>query len=71
MQAYEMPFDRLTVLCAPLSLALLRLHARRKDKNMTIALVFPGQGSQAVGMGMALAEAFPVARETFGGVGEA
>ncbi len=32
---------------------------------MARALVFPGQGSQTVGMGKALAEAFPVAREVF------
>ena len=30
-----------------------------------IALVFPGQGSQKVGMGKALAEAFPICGETF------
>src|SRR3569623_3457681 len=32
---------------------------------MSIAFVFPGQGSQAVGMGKALAEAFPSARAVF------
>jgi [acyl-carrier-protein] S-malonyltransferase len=30
-----------------------------------IALLFPGQGSQAVGMGKGLAENFPIARQTF------
>jgi [acyl-carrier-protein] S-malonyltransferase len=32
---------------------------------MTAAFTFPGQGSQAVGMGNALAEAFPAARAVF------
>lgn len=38
---------------------------------MTRAFVFPGQGSQAVGMGRELAEAFAVARHTFEEVDEA
>lgn len=38
---------------------------------MARALVFPGQGSQAVGMGQTLAEAFPVARHTFEEVNDA
>ncbi len=38
---------------------------------MTAAFVFPGQGSQAVGMGKALAEAFPAARAVFDEVDEA
>ena len=38
---------------------------------MTTALVFPGQGSQTVGMGQSLLENFPVAREVFEEVDEA
>ncbi len=38
---------------------------------MNRALIFPGQGSQAPGMGRDLAGAFPVARETFQEVDEA
>src|SRR5579872_3171005 len=37
----------------------------RGNRSMKTALVFPGQGSQAVGMGKALAEEFPVAKEVF------
>ena len=35
------------------------------------AFIFPGQGSQAVGMGKALADASPAAREVFGEIDEA
>jgi [acyl-carrier-protein] S-malonyltransferase len=38
---------------------------------MTRAFVFPGQGSQAVGMGRALAEAYPAAAAVFAEVDEA
>lgn len=38
---------------------------------MSVAFVFPGQGSQAPGMGRDLAEAFPIARETFQEVDDA
>jgi [acyl-carrier-protein] S-malonyltransferase len=38
---------------------------------MTRVFIFPGQGSQAIGMGKALAEAFPSAREVFEEVDEA
>ncbi len=38
---------------------------------MTIAFVFPGQGAQSIGMGRALAEAWPEARAVFDEVDEA
>lgn len=38
---------------------------------MTIAFTFPGQGSQAVGMGKALADAYPEARAVFDEVDDA
>src|SRR5947209_9340853 len=38
---------------------------------MSIAFVFPGQGSQAVGMGKALADNFPPARNVFAEVDDA
>ncbi len=41
------------------------------EPEMSIAFTFPGQGSQSVGMGKALAEAFPEARRVFDEVDDA
>lgn len=41
------------------------------DPTRTIALLFPGQGSQAVGMGKDLFEKYPLARQTFAEADEA
>src|SRR5204862_4506322 len=46
------------------------LCTRRRAPSM-IACIFPGQGSQTVGMGRALAETYPACRETFDEADEA
>ena len=38
---------------------------------MSVAWIFPGQGAQAIGMGKALAEAYPAAKAVFDAVDEA
>src|ERR1700730_2678038 len=42
-----------------------------REQEMTTAFIFPGQGSQAVGMGKSFADAFPVAKALFDEVDEA
>lgn len=44
--------------------------SRIGERNLMRAFIFPGQGSQAVGMGSALAAASPAAREVFAEVDE-
>lgn len=43
----------------------------QKGQAMTIAFVFPGQGAQTIGMGRALADAYPAARAVFDEVDDA
>ncbi len=38
---------------------------------MTIAFIFPGQGAQTIGMGKALADAYPAAKAVFDEVDDA
>jgi [acyl-carrier-protein] S-malonyltransferase len=42
-----------------------------RQEDILRAFIFPGQGSQVVGMGKAVADAFPVAREVFAEVDDA
>jgi [acyl-carrier-protein] S-malonyltransferase len=64
------------MVASPLDLILSLRHTQgptgtSRERIMSIAFTFPGQGSQAVGMGRDLADAFPEARAVFDEVDEA
>ena len=77
----EQLLDRLTqevaaVGCEPTNRELRTPNPEPRTPNhepraSMIAFVFPGQGAQKVGMGKALAEAFPICRQTFDEADEA
>src|SRR5215469_9809852 len=70
MRAVDVP-GQLTTVPLTASSNLCLSAPGKTELLMKTALVFPGQGSQAVGMGKALAENYSVARDVFARVDSA